>query len=307
VAALRRIACLPALLLAASWQVVAHDGRTVADALQRSSSIERLLGTPEVPATALAAVEPQLRELGGLARACIESSGADMDKLDKDLALVGKPAAGEDAAVAKARRDMQDQQKRIGRTLASCRLLLVRSDALTERLQSRLDQAQAQRLLGRGPDLGVLLHSLQGLPAAASRLWGRWRETRLGLTVPGRAGYALLAILTLLALGAGLRLRGWLAAHVAGKPADGLAAAQPLVLADATVVEPRVLFLGFGDSALNLELRFFVRDINQRLTVLSEVNFAIDAAFRKAGIEIPFPQRDLHLRGGPEAPSSGRA
>jgi potassium efflux system protein len=57
-----------------------------------------------------------------------------------------------------------------------------------------------------------------------------------------------------------------------------------------------VLFLGFGDSALNLELRFFVRDVNQRLTVLSEVNFAIDAAFREAGIEIPFPQRDLHLR-----------
>ncbi len=78
----------------------------------------------------------------------------------------------------------------------------------------------------------------------------------------------------------------------------GIAATQPLVLANATVPAPTVLFLGFGDSALNLELRFFVRDINQRLTVLSEVNSAIDAAFREAGVEIPFPQRDLHLRSG---------
>jgi potassium efflux system protein len=71
-----------------------------------------------------------------------------------------------------------------------------------------------------------------------------------------------------------------------------------LLLADARVPEPTVLFLGFGDSALNLELRFFVRDVNQRVTVRSEMNFAIDAAFREAGIEIPFPQRDLHLRTG---------
>jgi len=84
----------------------------------------------------------------------------------------------------------------------------------------------------------------------------------------------------------------------------GVAAAQPLVLADATAAAPTVLFLAFGESALNLELRFFVADINQRLSVLSEVNYAIEAAFREAGIEIPFPQRDLHLRGGPEVLSA---
>jgi potassium efflux system protein len=81
----------------------------------------------------------------------------------------------------------------------------------------------------------------------------------------------------------------------------GIASAQSLVLADARVPAPQVLFLGFGDSALSLELRFFVRDINQRLTVLSEVNFAIDTAFREAGIQIPFPQRDLHLRSAASA------
>ncbi len=59
---------------------------------------------------------------------------------------------------------------------------------------------------------------------------------------------------------------------------------------------PRVLFLEFGDSALNFELRVWVSDFNNRRQVQSELNQAIDLRFRRAGIEIPFPQTDLHLR-----------
>lgn len=55
--------------------------------------------------------------------------------------------------------------------------------------------------------------------------------------------------------------------------------------------EPKVLFRKFGDSALELELRCFIKDIDQRLNVISELNFSIVAAFRREGIEIPFPQR----------------
>ena len=61
--------------------------------------------------------------------------------------------------------------------------------------------------------------------------------------------------------------------------------------------EPSVLFIGFGDSALNFEVRAIVSNINKRLHVISDINFAIDAAFREHGIEIPFPQRDLNFRG----------
>jgi len=61
--------------------------------------------------------------------------------------------------------------------------------------------------------------------------------------------------------------------------------------------EPSVLFIGFGDSSLNFEVRAIVRNINKRLHVISDINFAIDAAFREHGIEIPFPQRDLNFRG----------
>ena len=59
---------------------------------------------------------------------------------------------------------------------------------------------------------------------------------------------------------------------------------------------PKVLFRAFGDSALEFELRVFLHNVDSRLSVISDLNFAIDKAFREAGIEIPFPQRDLHLR-----------
>ncbi|MFT6050827.1 MAG: potassium efflux system protein [Halioglobus sp.] len=59
--------------------------------------------------------------------------------------------------------------------------------------------------------------------------------------------------------------------------------------------EPSVLFMGFGDSALDFELRFFIQDIRNWPIVLSDINFAIDREFRKARVEIPFPQRSVHL------------
>ena len=57
-----------------------------------------------------------------------------------------------------------------------------------------------------------------------------------------------------------------------------------------------VFFLGFGDSSLDFEVRAFVDELNKRLPTLHEINFAINSALPAAGIEIPFPQRDLHMR-----------
>lgn len=59
---------------------------------------------------------------------------------------------------------------------------------------------------------------------------------------------------------------------------------------------PSAIFTGFGDSAINFELRVWIADINQRLRIRSELGLAIDRQFRAAGIVIPFPQRDLHLQ-----------
>ena len=59
---------------------------------------------------------------------------------------------------------------------------------------------------------------------------------------------------------------------------------------------PQALFRGFGDSSLDFELRVFLLDIDFRRIVHSEILQEIDREFRLNGIEIPFPQRDLHLR-----------
>ncbi len=68
-----------------------------------------------------------------------------------------------------------------------------------------------------------------------------------------------------------------------------LAERHPEVILDGSVGRPWVLFLGFGDSALDFQVRFYVRNVDQRLSVLSDMNFAIERAFRENGIEIPFP------------------
>lgn len=59
---------------------------------------------------------------------------------------------------------------------------------------------------------------------------------------------------------------------------------------------PMALFMEFGDSTLNFELRAFIDDIENFSLVRDRLNTAIDQAFRAANIEIAFPQRDLHIR-----------
>ena len=63
--------------------------------------------------------------------------------------------------------------------------------------------------------------------------------------------------------------------------------------------KPKVLFRGFGDSSLDFELRVFLHNVDTRLSIISDINYAIDKAFREQGIEIPFPQRDLHVKSVP--------
>jgi small-conductance mechanosensitive channel len=66
-----------------------------------------------------------------------------------------------------------------------------------------------------------------------------------------------------------------------------------------TTPAPLALFRGFGESSLDFELRIFM-DPSDVLDVPSAVTVAINEALKEAGIEIPFPKRDLYLRGVPE-------
>ena len=59
---------------------------------------------------------------------------------------------------------------------------------------------------------------------------------------------------------------------------------------------PSVFFVRFGESSLDFEIRAHVDGIDKRLRTQHEINFAVERALSAAGIEIPFPQRDLHVR-----------
>lgn len=73
----------------------------------------------------------------------------------------------------------------------------------------------------------------------------------------------------------------------------GLAQRHPQVLSDP---KPNVQFVRFGDSTLDFELRVFIPSIAEFVPVRHTLLKSIIASFREAGIEIAFPQRDLHIR-----------
>ena len=68
------------------------------------------------------------------------------------------------------------------------------------------------------------------------------------------------------------------------------------VITDGRASPPKALFMGFGDSSLEFELRVRILDIKKRYDVLSELNLGVNDAFIKEAIEIPFPQRDIHIK-----------
>lgn len=66
---------------------------------------------------------------------------------------------------------------------------------------------------------------------------------------------------------------------------------------------PSVRFIAFGESALEMELRVWSDSLHDKPRALqSQVNFAIWEKFREYGIEIPYAQRDLHIREWPANP-----
>ena len=58
----------------------------------------------------------------------------------------------------------------------------------------------------------------------------------------------------------------------------------------------QVIFNGFGDNSLDFELRAWVADNDDFVAIRSAVALAMNRALSEYGIEVPFPQRDLHLR-----------
>ena len=75
----------------------------------------------------------------------------------------------------------------------------------------------------------------------------------------------------------------------------GCAAKNPDILDEPS---PIVTFRNFGDSSLDFEVRCYLPDTDRRLQVYHDMHSEIHRRFAAEGIQIPFPQRDLHMRGG---------
>lgn len=63
---------------------------------------------------------------------------------------------------------------------------------------------------------------------------------------------------------------------------------------------PKVVVKSFGDSAVNLEARIWIRDPRRRIDTISHMTDRIKAVFEQQGIEIPYPKRDIYLKKGPD-------
>ena len=66
--------------------------------------------------------------------------------------------------------------------------------------------------------------------------------------------------------------------------------------------EPQIHLVSFGDSAWDMQLRVWIPDVKQYPIVQNEFNQAIVKKFKEYDIEIPFPQRDLHVRSSVDLP-----
>lgn len=75
---------------------------------------------------------------------------------------------------------------------------------------------------------------------------------------------------------------------------------HPRAITDAVLAPlPEALFRRFGDYGMEFELRLFIRDIEYTLHVQNDLNFAIERAFRRHGIVIPYPRQDVQIDRGP--------
>ena len=61
-------------------------------------------------------------------------------------------------------------------------------------------------------------------------------------------------------------------------------------------LEPLVRFWEFGESSLNFILIIWLDDLAERFAVRNDINFEIDKMFKQEKVEIPFPQRVVHMR-----------
>ena len=96
---------------------------------------------------------------------------------------------------------------------------------------------------------------------------------------------------------------------IADDPEQAMAIMEKAATASDRVLkipEPAVRLMEFADSGIALELRVWLTDPEEGVgNVQSDINLAIWHGFKEAGITIPYPQRDVHLRQVDMVPAEG--
>lgn len=136
---------------------------------------------------------------------------------------------------------------------------------------------RSTRLLTRDDVEVIIPNSVMAGTKIINESGGRWVKFRIRVAVGVAYGSDVDAVVELL---------------------EGVARSNDAVCGDP---EPRVRMRGFGDSSLDFELLCWVDHPSQRGLVSHQLFMTIYKALNAAGIEIPFPQRDLWVRGMPEA------
>jgi len=134
---------------------------------------------------------------------------------------------------------------------------------------------RSTRLLTRDDVEVIIPNSVMASTKIINESGGRWVKFRIRVAVGVAYGSDVDAVVTLL---------------------EEVARANDSVCGDP---EPRVRMRGFGDSSLDFELLCWVNHPSERGLVTHELYMTIYKALNAAGIEIPFPQRDLWVRGLP--------
>ena len=101
-----------------------------------------------------------------------------------------------------------------------------------------------------------------------------------------------------------VRLRVPVSISYDNDPEQAMALMEEAARANSRVLDdpvPSARLMAFGDNGIELELRVWIQDPEAGLAnVRSDINLAIWRSFKDAGIVIPYPQRDLHIRSGLE-------
>ncbi|MEE9343850.1 MAG: mechanosensitive ion channel domain-containing protein, partial [Gammaproteobacteria bacterium] len=129
---------------------------------------------------------------------CIDKQTAELELLQKNIESLGEAVASDPAEVQEKRRQVEEQKTESEKTLSNCRLLLLRSQELSERISSESNALLAKQLLAKSPNIATLVTENINNPNVLASSFKLYLEQGVGLDVftlkQWLTGFALLCI-----------------------------------------------------------------------------------------------------------------